>query len=68
VPQQVQQPAAAVAPSNTPGGNYTVQPGDTLSKLAAAHGISGGWGALWAKNRDAVSDPNLIYVNQVLAI
>jgi nucleoid-associated protein YgaU len=54
--------------SNTPGGNYTVQPGDSLSKIAAEHGVSGGWRALWEKNRAAVADPNLIFVNQLLAV
>ena len=54
--------------SNTPGGNYTVQPGDTLSKIAAEHGVSGGWRALWQQNRAAVADPNLIFANQILAV
>jgi nucleoid-associated protein YgaU len=53
---------------STPGGNYTVQPGDTLSKIAAEQHVSGGWRALWAKNRSAVSNPNLIFVDQLLAV
>ena len=57
---------SAPAVSNTAGGNYTVQPGDTLSKIAAAHGTT--WRALWQQNRSAVADPNLIFVNQVLAV
>ena len=61
-------PATAVHVANTAGGNYTVQSGDTLAKIAAEHHVSGGWRALWAKNRAAVSDPNLIFVNQLLAI
>ena len=52
----------ASAPSG--GGSYTVQAGDTLSKIAQARGIS--WRALWRANSDQVSDPNLIYVGQVL--
>jgi resuscitation-promoting factor RpfA len=56
------------APVSTSGGNYTVQPGDTLAKIAAEHGVSGGWRAVWAKNRAAVADPNLIFVNQLLAV
>lgn len=52
--------------SNTPGGNYTVQPGDTLSKIAAERGTT--WQALWKQNRAAVADPNLIFVNQILAV
>jgi resuscitation-promoting factor RpfA len=59
---------AAPVATSTPGGNYTVQPGDTLSKIAAEHHVSGGWRALWAKNRASVSDPNLIFVDQLLAV
>jgi nucleoid-associated protein YgaU len=72
VPQQHadrgQRSAPVAAPANTPGGNYTVQPGDTLSKIAAEHGVAGGWRAVWERNRAAVSDPNLIFVNQLLAV
>jgi resuscitation-promoting factor RpfA len=57
---------ASSAPSGNggSGGSYTVQAGDTLSKIAEARGIS--WRALWHANSDEVSDPNLIYVGQVL--
>ena len=72
VPQQhadrSQRSAPVAAPANTPGGNYPVQPGDTLSKIAAERGVSGGWRAVWEKNRAAVADPNLIFVNQLLAV
>lgn len=56
---------APVTVQNTPGGNYTVQPGDTLSKIAAEHGTT--WQALWQQNRAAVADPNLIFVDQIIA-
>jgi nucleoid-associated protein YgaU len=59
---------SAPVSGNTPGGNYTVQAGDTLSKIAAANHVSGGWRAVWEKNRSAVSDPNMIFVNQLLAV
>ena len=76
VPQQRSAPAPEASrsdrptpvTSNTPGGNYTVQPGDTLSKIAQQRGTAGGWRALWQQNRAAVADPNLIFVNQVLAV
>ncbi len=43
--------------------------GDTLFKIAAAHGISGGWQELYAKNRSTVgSDPNMILVGQHLSL
>jgi LysM repeat protein len=63
------QRSAPLTPAeNTPGGNYTVQPGDTLSTIAAEHGVSGGWRAVWAKNRAGVADPDLIFVDQLLAV
>jgi resuscitation-promoting factor RpfA len=52
--------------SSSGGGTYTVQPGDTLSKIADAQGTS--WQALWEVNDDEISDPNLIYVGQVLEL
>jgi LysM repeat protein len=54
--------------AGTSSGTYTVQPGDTLSSIAAKQGISGGWSALWGMNRNAVADPNLILVGQALAV
>lgn len=68
VPQQASrsQRSAPVTASSTPGGNYTVQPGDTLSKIAASHGTT--WRAIWQQNRSAVADPNLIFVNQILDV
>jgi LysM repeat protein len=65
--------APAAAPAAAPvavssGGSYTVQPGDTLASIARAQGVDGGWEALWAANRDAVADPNVIRVGQVLDI
>ncbi len=58
-------PAAAAAPLVPKNGaDYTVQPGDTLSKIAAAQGIKGGWTAVFDRNRDVISDPDLIFPNQ----
>jgi LysM repeat protein len=40
---------------------YVVQPGDTLSGIAAALSVRGGWPALYAANRSAVGvDPDLL--------
>ncbi|MCL2730959.1 MAG: LysM peptidoglycan-binding domain-containing M23 family metallopeptidase [Actinomycetia bacterium] len=40
---------------------YTVLPGDTLSKIAAAHHIKGGWHRLYHENEKVIgSDPNVI--------
>jgi LysM repeat protein len=50
-------------------GRYVVQPGDTLSGIAAATGVPGGWPALYAANRRAIGpDPDAIRAGTVLAI
>lgn len=42
-------------------GTYTVKAGDTLSKIADANHVQGGWQALYALNKSVVgSDPNHI--------
>ena len=56
-----------------PGGqrplSYTVAPGDTLSAVATALGVRGGWRALYAANRRAVGpDPGLIRPGMILAV
>ena len=45
-------------------GTYTVQPGDTLSAIAAAHGTS----VAAIASANGISNPDLIYVGQVLTI
>jgi resuscitation-promoting factor RpfA len=71
-------PAAAPAPApeprasrsaarTAPGGTYTVRAGDTLSRIAAAHGQS--WQALYQRNRAVIgANPNAIRVGQVLRL
>jgi hypothetical protein len=49
---------------SNPAGNYTVLPGDSLSKIAERLAVPGGWYALWVKNRSYVSNPNLIFAGQ----
>jgi hypothetical protein len=56
---------AAWFPSSSSGGTYTVRGGDTLAKIAAAHGLS--WRELYARNSSTVRNPNMIYVGQKLA-
>jgi len=46
------------------GHHVTVKSGDTLSKLAAANHIKGGWMALWSINHKKISNPDLIEVGQ----
>jgi hypothetical protein len=50
------------------GRAFIVRSGDTLSKLAAQHGVRGGWRALWAANRGTVRNPNMIFVGQRLRL
>jgi resuscitation-promoting factor RpfA len=73
-------PAVPATPSQAPerasghtdrgssrGGGYTVRQGDTLSGIAARHGV--GWKRLYAANRDVIGDdPNLIVPGQRLEI
>ncbi|WP_304523880.1 transglycosylase family protein [Actinokineospora sp. PR83] len=59
-------PVAAVSTSN-PAGDYTVLAGDTLSKIANQLNVAGGWQSLAEKNKNFISDPNLILVGQKIA-
>ena len=60
---------AASSTVRTDAGTYVVQPGDTLSGIAAALGVRGGWRALFAANRPAVGpDPGLIIPGTVLRL
>jgi nucleoid-associated protein YgaU len=45
---------------------YTVEAGDSLSKIGAKYGIS--WKAIYDANRDIIKDPDLIHPGQELKI
>ncbi|MFJ5709508.1 transglycosylase family protein [Streptomyces sp. NPDC093105] len=47
-------------------GEYKVVAGDTLSKIAEARGVEGGWAKLFELNKDVVEDADLIYPGQQL--
>jgi LysM repeat protein len=49
-------------------GNYVVQPGDTLSQIATAQHVDGGWREIWQENGGVVADPNLIFPGQHLKV
>ena len=74
VPASAPAPAAitevtAARRAARPAATWTVRPGDTLSAIAAALGVRGGWPALYAANRAAVGpDPGLIRPGTVLAV
>ncbi len=59
------EPRPAPAPSG--GSDYIVRSGDTLSKIARAQDVDGGWRAIWRANPQ-LSDPNVIEVGQQLAL
>ncbi|MBV2356072.1 transglycosylase family protein [Streptomyces sp. J2-1] len=47
-------------------GEYKVVKGDTLSAIAAKHGVKGGWQKLFDLNKDIVQHADLIYPGQQL--
>ncbi|MEV4946645.1 transglycosylase family protein [Streptomyces sp. NPDC053755] len=47
-------------------GEYKVKAHDTLSTIAAAHDVKGGWAKLFELNKDIVDDADLIYPGQQL--
>ena len=58
--------ASSSGSSSSDGGTYTVQSGDTLSKIGAHHGVS--WQKIFEANRDKLDDPDKIQVGQELTI
>ena len=48
------------------GGTYTVQAGDSLSKIGAKYGVS--WQKIFEANRDKLDDPDEIQPGQELTI
>jgi hypothetical protein len=48
--------------------NYTVKPGDTLSGIAKAADVSGGYQMLYAANSETINNPNIIEVGMELVI
>lgn len=57
---------APEAPAPTAPRTYQVRPGDTLSGIATAQGVAGGWQAIYQANRGSVGDANLIRPGQQL--
>ena len=50
------------------GESYTIQSGDTLSKVAEKLNIAGGWQLLADANAATISDPDVVFPGQVLQL
>ena len=62
-------PATTAAAAAVPPARYVVQPGDTLTGIAARLGVPGGWPAMYAANRAAIGpDPAAIKAGTVLVL
>ncbi|MCB5907577.1 transglycosylase family protein [Streptomyces pinistramenti] len=62
-----QQQKTQPAPKSDSHGNYTVKAGDTLAKIAKAHGTN--WKSVYANNKSVIGgNPNLIFPGQKLSI
>ena len=61
--------AAPSVRASAPATKYVVQPGDTLSSVAARFAVRGGWPALYTLNLQAIGhDPNTIRPGTVLTV
>jgi LysM repeat protein len=61
--------AAAPVTTTSPPARYVVQPGDTLSGIAARFSVRGGWPVLYAANRQVIGpNPNVIHPATVLVL
>jgi nucleoid-associated protein YgaU len=68
-PDVIEAGMVVVVPGRLAAVRYTVAPGDSLSGIAAAFGVHGGWPVLYAANRQVVgSDPGVIQAGVVLRI
>jgi len=60
---------AATATKARPAPRYVVRPGDSLSSIAVARAVPGGWQALYAANRRVIGpDPDVIHPGTVLVL
>ena len=57
-----------MAPVALSGESYTIQSGDSLSKIAEKLNIAGGWQLLADANAATISDPDLVFPGQVLQL
>lgn len=56
----------SISAPDASGTKYTVQSGDTLSKIGGNYGVS--WQSIFEANKDILDDPDKIYPGQELTI
>jgi nucleoid-associated protein YgaU len=65
----VQSGSSSTAPAADQGQSYTVQSGDSLSKIAKrVYGDANKWHTIFDANRDKITNPDLIHPGQVLTL
>ena len=67
IPEPTEPEAAPEADVEVSEETYTIQEGDSLTKIADALGIAD-WQDLWGANADQVEDPNTIFVGDELKL
>ena len=67
IPEPTEPEAAPEADVEVSGETYTIQEGDSLTKIADALGIAD-WQDLWGANADQIQDPNTIFVGDELKL
>ncbi|WP_394614141.1 transglycosylase family protein [Lentzea sp. JNUCC 0626] len=64
-----QAPVQQLAGSKSnPNGNYEIKAGDTLSKIAEANKVEGGYQAIVEKNKEFLTNPDLIFTGDKILI
>ena len=66
VVMNISAPEASAGSSSSGGSTYTVQAGDSLSKIGTRYGVS--WQKIFEANRDKLDDPDKIHPGQELKI
>lgn len=66
-PTQQSSTVSVQAPKSNPSGDYVVQQGDTLAKIAQKKGVQGGYQKLMQLNKGYIFSPNLILAGQKIA-
>lgn len=63
-----QAPVVVEGSKSNPNGNYEIKAGDTLSKIAEANKVEGGYAAIVEKNKGFITNPDLIFPGHKIQI